>query len=326
MLLALLLLGWFGTPAQRRPDWAQLRPAWWPQHWGLGAFPPIVDAANTAPAWLNPAAMEIALGVDADPRWSEELAQTLGELEPFRVDDSAALEAFRATLERLSFVRGVECSVSDPSAGCALDLFLREPVACIPSNGFFYSVDEQGVVLSGAWEKPPYDNEEPLPVIGPMIDGEQLFRLVRPGDWLVESEHLDALHVARSMAGHLAPETRRAMGRLVIDATRGRTASLDNPGIELLLGARRLVVFGRPVDTDEPGELPVADKWASLEDCLMGAGSEDLAGWALLDLRWDHYEVDLAPMHVARLDPAPQHRAQLGRLDDAPMTGPVRVR
>jgi len=106
------------------------------------------------------------------------------------------------------------------------------------------------------------------------------------------------------MAAHLAPKARAEMGRMVIDATQAPLTSVENPGIELHLSGRRLVVFGRAVHSDSPGSLPAQNKWAALESCLLGERALALQGWELLDLRWDFPEVDLEPMLVAQLDPA----------------------
>ncbi|MCH7646671.1 MAG: CDP-alcohol phosphatidyltransferase family protein, partial [Nitrospinae bacterium] len=74
-----------------------------------------------------------------------------------------------------------------------LELELRVPVACVPVQGDFMTVDAAGVLLSGTWPAPVNQEGAPLPVIGPMEDANGLFALARPGDWLSEKEHLDAL-------------------------------------------------------------------------------------------------------------------------------------
>ena len=54
-------------------------------------------------------------------------------------------------------------------------------------------------MLSGFWHHPPRLGASFLPVIGPREDAISIFAWARPGDYLVEDEHVDALDVALSL-------------------------------------------------------------------------------------------------------------------------------
>lgn len=305
ILSALTVLAWCGTPSQRRPSWSDLRFDGWPSEWKLSfleSSEPELELPEPQ-LWLDPASLQWTLAETCDPRWSEELQTLVEEFAPFPLDDDESFGSLIASLEALSFVAEVSSVVPADGLGRELELVLREPVACIPADGSFYAVDAEGVLLSGSWEKPLYCGGLPLPVIGPVSDAFGLFRSARPGDWLVEPDHLEALDVALSMAEHLAPEARLALGRMLIDASQAPRTSVENPGIELRLSGRRLVVFGRAVHSGQPGSLSAESKWAALESCLQGERAEALQGWELLDLRWDFPEVDLEPTLLAQLDP-----------------------
>jgi hypothetical protein len=290
LLVLILVAGWLGTPPERRPSLAR---------W--------TDDAVEAEPWVDPA--RLAAGVvdlGCDPRWGLELAQVLADAEPFRVDDDVALAALHDALERISFVGDVEHLSADEEAGLQLDLTFREPVACVPVSAGFLTVDAQGVLLSGAWSVPPRVDGASLPVVGPMEDGDGLFALARPGDWLAEDAHLDALDVALSLETHLDADARRALGRVVIDATRARAASVEEPGVRLLLEERRLVLFGRRPSSGEPGELAAAAKWRSLQRALETLDAPaDPVDWDVVDVRWDHPElVRRSPALAALQDPS----------------------
>ena len=183
----------------------------------------------------------------------------------------------------------------EPLPALELELELRVPVACVPVGHSFYGVDAEGVLLSGSWPVPLQWNDLPLPVIGPIEDGVGLFSLARPGDWLQEPEHTDALDVALSLSEHLDPARRRELGHLVIDATGARDASVTNGGIELLVGDQRLILFGRSPRTDEPGELAAARKWDAVRRVLVSRWQD----WEVLDVRWDQPELLLRGPLVA---------------------------
>jgi len=255
-------------------------------------------------------------GNTTDPRWGDELRYELSKLPPFRVDDALAAGRLRETLESLSFVAAVE-ELSITHERVAIELRLREPVACVPVRSSFQMVDAEGVLISGLWPSPTRWEGAPLPVLGPLADADGAFANARPGDWLSEPEHLDALDVAVSLQEHLDVAERRALGRVVIDARTARRVTLEEPGIRLELEGRRLILFGRAPSANEPGELPEARKWDSVVRALraeQSADESDRAGlaWDLIDVRWDTPDIVLRHPRVARAEspgPAVRHRS-----------------
>ena len=219
-----------------------------------------------------------------DPRWEPELRARLASQEDFRPDDGEARGDLRERVEALSFVAEVgQAEVLWPD-GVRLDLRLRQPVACVPVGASFYPVGRDGVLLSGVWDAPPPIGPGHLPVLGPLDGGCDA---LRPGDALEEPTRLDALATAASLLDHLDDPALGLLGRTVIDASRARFASPDEPGLRLFLEEERVVWFGRAANTEEPGELSVGDKWDSLARALhlWDAGDSD---WDLVDVRWDY--------------------------------------
>ncbi|HED65019.1 MAG TPA: hypothetical protein ENJ09_05625 [Planctomycetes bacterium] len=306
LLIAVLAAGWSSTPADRRPSW----------HLSFERLLGRDARAEPVPeVWVDPAALSFASLAEGvgfgplDPRWLQELEAAADAVAPFRLggaEEDAGCAELSMRLAELSFVRRVPLVRADEQRGLVVDLDLAEPVACVPVGSSFLCVDRDGVLLSGTWPTPPCVQGMPLPVIGPMRDAYDLFAAALPGDWLEESAHLDALDVALSMREHLERAERIELGRVVIDASRARIASVEEPGIRLLLENGRLVLFGRRPSTDEPGELPVELKWASVERALeldgaadgLALGSEPAFDWSVLDVRWDRPEI------VPRFDPA----------------------
>lgn len=218
------------------------------------------------------------------PGWEELLAARLARLGPVSTLDADGLAALGEEVARLPFVASVGTPRVIWPDGLELDIELREPVACLRSGGLFYPVAVDGVVLPGAFSRPPDSPRGFLPVIG---QGE--LEGARPGDQLAAPHLLDALSVAESLLQHLAPESNRRLGPIVVDATRAAEADAAEPGTRLLLEERRLVLFGRPPSARAPGELPAALKWSHL-----ARGAASLAAgqdWDLLDVRWDRAEV-----------------------------------
>ena len=306
LILALLVLGWVGTPAHRRPSLEGLErliPVRWVQAMERPAPPPPVEL------WIEPAELGQASPADwgwpdsTDERWALELGDVLSTTPAFRPADVAALELLRTRLTELSFVHSLPTFEASEEEGLVLELRLRRPVACLPVGHGFLTVDAEGVILSGFWPTPVRFEGAPLPVIGPMSDAGELFAYARPGDWLEEPEHLDALDVALSLAEHLELETRRSLGRLVIDATRARRVSVQEPGVRLLLEERRLVLFGRGPHCGEPGELAVARKWDSVRRALAPLDDPtDPFDWDVVDVRWDQPSFVPRPPALALLD------------------------
>ena len=261
------------------------------------AAPEVEPEAGVPEAWVDPGSARVVRGPAwADPRWLEEIQELCREAEPFVLvagtpAQPAPAEALAARLAALSFVERVErCAVTP--AGLALDLVLRQPVACIPVGDEFALVDEDGVVLAGRWPLPPRLGRAYLPVLGPLDD--PLFAQARTGDWLVEPEHTDALDVALSLSEHRHEPRRGALGRIVIDARTARRASVSEPGVRLELEGRRLALFGRAPCAGEPGELPPEAKWRALARALALFEGDPIGGdWELVDLRWDRPDLAL---------------------------------
>lgn len=279
--------------------------------------------------WVDPGqALVTASPAWVDPRWLEHLDRILCALEPFEVEDRALLEPLECALGCLSFVERVERCELTSAGGLRLDLVLRRPVACIPVQGEFALVDREAVVLEGRWPVPPRLGAAILPVLGLPDDG--LLDAARPGDWLVEPEHTDALEVALSMAEHLDEDLRAALGRVRIDARTARRASVEEPGVRLELEGGRLAFFGRSPECGEPGELPVASKWRSLTRAFELYARDPLASdWDLVDLRWDRPDLALrvAPEVAALTELGSNMRraeARRGRAEPDPSRPEVR--
>ncbi len=224
-------------------------------------------------------------GAWVDPAWEILLAEQLARLGPFAPDDVAAVAAVRRAVEDLPFV--VEAGAPEViwPDGLQLAVRLAEPVACVAVGRHYLAVDGQGRALPGLWNAPPPRGAGHLPVLGPLdgsTDG------LRAGD-VVPAAQLAAVPVASSLWTHLGDDDLATLGRCMIDASRAAEASVEEPGTRLYLEGRRLVLFGRAPDTDEPGELPVVAKWSSV-----GRGLRRLRrdrDWDLLDVRWDVPEI-----------------------------------
>jgi hypothetical protein len=274
------------------------------------------QASEQGFGWIDPLALDIGeLPGWADPRWREEIDAALASVPVFRTDDLLAQAEMEQALASLSFVKRAEITEILWPDGLALRLALRRPVSCVPVENHFLNVSSDGVLLSGRWPAPPSIGSAYLPVIGPMADAWELFDLARPGDYLVEPEHLDALDVALSMDEHLDEASRAALGRVVIDARRAREVTVEEPGIRLLLEGGRMILFGRAPSSGEPGELEAEAKWSAvsttLELCLppegraSGGGSGFRGGdpldWSLADVRWDRPEIAPGSEALSRL-------------------------
>ena len=238
-----------------------------------------------------------------DPRWEEELRWSLAELPPPAADDRAALEDVARRVAAHSFVAAVEDLRVVWPDGLRVELRLREPVACVHVGRHFLTVAEDGTLLSGRWPSPPARDAGFLPVLRVLDDLERTGSR-RPGARLEEPAALDGLAIAASLWRDLPAAAQARLGRCVIDARRARAASVEEPGARLLLEGERTVLFGRSPNLGEPGELPVATKWAHVDAALRllepdGARDEAPEGldWEVLDARWDR--ADLQPREPA---------------------------
>lgn len=217
--------------------------------------------------------------------WLRAIERTLlrrGELE---ADDGEGIEGLVEELRSLSFVAEVgEVEVDWPD-GLNIPLRLRQPVACLRVGDDFLPVAADGTVLSGyAYAPHPDGSGGYLPALGRGLGGRE-DELPAPGDVLRDPALLDALAVARSLAAFLGPLARERLGRSVIDASSESAYDGLPGGVVIDLEGARRIHFGRPPGGGEPGERPLADKWASVDGALQRwAAGEDFDAF---DARWD---------------------------------------
>lgn len=236
-----------------------------------------------------------------DPRWSDEAAALVAELEPIRADERDAIEELSERLRELSFVASIGAAEVIWPDGLQVELRMREPVACVHVGRHYLGLAADGTLLSGRWPAPPSRDNGFLPVLSLAPDGERdPRRALVPGERLDEPAALDGLAVAVSLWRHLAPADLRRLGRCRIDARRARLASVEDPGTVIFLEGRRSVWFGRSPNLGEPGELPEGSKWEQLARALAllepdpaRSAEPDGIDWDLVDVRWD--EADLHP-------------------------------
>jgi hypothetical protein len=227
-----------------------------------------------------------------DPRWEGELRAKLAALGPLASEDDEMLQRAIGAVSELSFVSEVATPKVLWPDGLRLDLRLRTPIACVKIGEEYQAVSSDGYLLLGRWQAPPERREGYLPVV---VVGASVDRL-HPGPVAWPDAAVDGFAVAQSMWESLEPRSLAELGRIVIDARESRSATVDNGGTILLLEQGRRVLFGRAPNTDEPGELPVADKWRGLDRALRYLEPIDDSGtpkfdWELVDLRWDQPEV-----------------------------------
>lgn len=216
--------------------------------------------------------------------WEERIAARLTALGPIEARERDALERAAAEIAAMPFVAHVgDVSTVWPDGLC-VDIVLRRPRACLRVGELYLCIAEDGVVLPGAWPLPPDTGRGRLPVLGPF---DWMTEDVIPGDRLDFPEVEDGLAIATSLFQHLAPDTQDRLGIVLIDARQARAASVNNPGAQLFLEGRRLVLFGRAPNADAPGELPAALKWRHLESALDLLDAAEPEDWDLLDARWD---------------------------------------
>ena len=220
-----------------------------------------------------------------DPSWEAELTARLARQAPVDAQDEAARAALLAEIASLSFVAELgPASVIWPD-GLRVPLRFRNPIACVFVGDGYLAVADDGVVLTGLNDAPPWVGWGWLPVLG--APGAVHEHLV-PGSVLDEVTLADALDIARSMWVHLGAEDWETIGRIRIDASLARFTGPEEPGAILLLEQGREVWFGRAPREGEPGSLPAEEKWASVSRALgyLRSGSRRL-DWQQVDVRWD---------------------------------------
>lgn len=224
-----------------------------------------------------------------DPRWEADLRERLAEQGVLGAEDAAARDRLVAAVAQLSFVAEVGPPAVIWPDGLRLPLRLQQPAACVRVRDAYLPVAADGTLLAGPWPAPPRIGSAWLPVLGP-LDGALDY--ARAGEVLSDERHRDALVTAQALLAALPPADLAVLGRVLIDATGARAAAPDRPGLRLYLEDRRVVIFGRPADTVEPGELPVELKWTALSRALelLRPGEPEL-DWDLVDLRWDRPEI-----------------------------------
>jgi hypothetical protein len=248
------------------------------------------DAEAASFASVDPSVSHVEFGPGwSDPRWEAAVAAVmrgLPALHPERPDDVRAVED---ALLKLPFVAGVGASRVVWPDGLRVSIELRQPVACVRSGEVYFALAADGVILPGAWSTPPARKQGFLPLVAleDEVRGE-----VWEGNVLDSAGALDALAVAAALERELAADDWVHLGRIVIDAREARSATVENPGVVLLLEGARRVLFGRSPNIDAPGELPVRLKCESLARGLRLAQSgEPPVDWEMVDVRWDMPEV-----------------------------------
>lgn len=270
-----------------------------------------VNAAGFATVDVRRSRLDVPEGF-RDPRWQDYLALHLARLRPVDSRDVEGVRSVAREIARLPFVAEVlEPRVVWPD-GIEVPLRLREPAATVLVGTEYLAVSDDGVLLPGRWPTPPLVAGRFLPVIGPN-DGR--FEHVEPGTRLTAPGDVDGLAVAISMRDLLAPADFDLTGPPLIDATRARSTSVEEPGVRIHFEGRRTVHFGRAPGAGMPGELPSEKKWEHVRRALAlltpENGSRD---WSVLDARWDVADVSW------RLPPDPADTAA------APTKTPKNVR
>lgn len=227
-----------------------------------------------------------------DPRWQQLAAVRLASLGPV---DATRPEEIATVVNELGALAFVE-EVGPPTAlwpdGLRVPIRTADVVACARIGRHFQPISAGGSILPGRWPTPPPAGAGYLPVIGPVRADR---RHLATGDRLDDRAGLDAVDVARSLWAHLDDPTIERLGRIVIDATNAPLTSPDEPGTRILLEGEREVLFGRAPSADEPGELPVESKWASVTRTLALADGPEPVDWAAVDVRWDRPELRERP-------------------------------
>lgn len=286
------------TPARERGASASRSgrvPAWIPiailataAVWLCSSLQGSVDAAGFAVVDVRRSRLDSPAGF-RDPRWQEYLALRLASLAPVDARDHAQVRSVAVEVARLPFVKEVlEPRVVWPD-GIEVPLLLRTPGACVLAGTDYLAVSDDGVVLPGRWPAPPLVEGRFLPVIGPN-DGR--FDTVQPGERLRAPADVDGLAVALSLREAFAAADFELTGPPLVDATRARQTTVEEPGVRIHFEGRRTVHFGRAPGAGAPGELPTEKKWEHVRRALSLLRPENGArDWSLVDARWDVADV-----------------------------------
>ncbi len=256
--------------------------------WLCSSLQNSVDAAGFAVVDVRRSRLDSPAGF-RDPRWQDYLALRLASLPPVDARDHAQVRAVAIEIARLPFVQAVlEPRVVWPD-GIEVPLLLRKPGASVLSGGDYLTVSDDGIVLPGRWPTPPLVEGRFLAVIGPN-DGR--FDTVQPGEKLRSPVDVDGLAVALSLNAALEASDFALTGPPMVDATRARQTSVEEPGVRILFEGRRVVHFGRAPGAGAPGELPTEKKWEHVRRALSFLRPENGArDWSLVDARWDVADV-----------------------------------
>lgn len=255
--------------------------------WAFERLGDTVHAADFTTIDTRRSHLDGGLSEFVDPRWSYELQEVLARLPAIAVDDREGLERLRQAVESLPFVAQVGAAQAIWPDGCELAVRLRRPVACLRSGEGFLLVSEEGYVLPGSWPEPPRVCERLLPVIGPH---DPSLENLSSGARLSQAQHIDALSVAIFLRQSLSPLDLDTLGAMLIDASQARRASVENPGVVLLLENQRRILFGRAPWNGQPGELPSELKCRSISRAaglLRGDAEQPAQDWTVVDVRWD---------------------------------------
>ena len=176
----------------------------------------------------------------------------------------------------------VEVRVTRPSR-IRVKLTYREPVAAVHTTRSFETVDRDGVLLP--------KTGRPDPQLYLTISGVRSTPTGPAGTKWDDS----ALAAGIAVADALSPQ-HRALGVTTIDVSRFRPGNANPGSIFLLTEHGTRVKWGRPPNTNYPGEVPLQDKIDRLAKYTTDHGSLDQpAGPYDMDITHWQQEISLRP-------------------------------
>ncbi|MCP3917743.1 MAG: hypothetical protein GY711_19540 [bacterium] len=277
-------------PLSANPKRARV-PAWIPLGIALAGFLWLLtslsrDAQGRGVASVDASCYRLHSGAQwVSEAWRNRIERVLVRAGRIPAGDREAIGELARDLAQLSFVAEVgEPEVIWPD-GLSLPIRLREPVACVGVGEDFLPVAVDGTVLAGYSYAPHEAYGGWLPVLGPAGIVYETMNPLQPGDVLDDPRHVDALAVAASMNQYLGTTDRRALGRVLIDASRKLGPDSLPGGVRLDLEGARRILFGRPPGGDFPGELRERDKWENVSEGLARLAAGE--AWEVFDVRWD---------------------------------------